>query len=162
MNGCGASVIQPTCARWAFCARAASGHAAAAHAQKRDELAPLHVGPEEDASRQLSLALCNRQRVRIATHSLQKPIGPDVADGSIATKLNCLRHVRSTPNSYQIADITVRQLRARSGSRRLAPPTGLFAWRDQSRDLLVALNRCTSLASTEQGKIRPDPERLRH
>jgi hypothetical protein len=40
------------------------------------------------------------------------PILCEVRNGSNATKLNCLRHVRSTPNSYQIADITVRQLRA--------------------------------------------------
>ena len=29
-------------------------------AKKRDELAPLHVGPGEDALQYLSLALCDR------------------------------------------------------------------------------------------------------
>src|SRR5258708_21014226 len=62
--------------------------------------------PGEDALHYLSLALCDRRRVRNATtFPPQKLIGPDVADGSFATKLDRPRHVRFPPVSDRTADI---------------------------------------------------------
>src|SRR5258708_6833422 len=71
--------------------------------------------PGEDALHYLSLALCDRRRVRNATtFPPQKLIGPDVADGSFATKLDRPRHVRFPPVSDRTADIAGGPFRART------------------------------------------------